>query len=125
MGKPMIMGRATCESIGRALPGRQSIVVTRQAGYRAEGFDLAATPDEALRLAGDVGEVMVIGGGEIYTHFLPLAQRIYLTRVHVDVEGDTYFPPLNRDEWRVTSSEDFPADEDREIGFTVEVLDRN
>jgi dihydrofolate reductase len=124
MGKPMIMGRATYESIGRPLPGRRSIVLTRQAGFEAEGCDVAASPEEALEIAGDVEEVMVIGGGKIYERFLPMADRIYLTRVEAHVEGDTFFPTLDRDEWQLVQSECFPAKDGQDPGFFVEMLER-
>ena len=125
MGKPMIMGRATYDSIGRALPGRQSIVLTRQKGFRAEGCDVATSIEDALKLAGDAEEVMVIGGGKIYEQFLPMADRIYLTRVNATVEGDTYFPQLDNDEWQMVESENFPAVETPEYGFVFETWERN
>ena len=124
MGKPLIMGRATHESIGRALPGRQNIVVTRQRGYVAEGCDVVSSPGDALRAAGDADEVMVIGGGDIYAQFLRRTDRIHLTRVDTDVNGDTFFPPLDPAEWQVLEREEFPAGEGREYGFTYELLER-
>ena len=81
MGKPIIMGRATYASIGRALPGRKSIVLTRQSGFEAEGCEVVDSIDAAISAAGAVDEVMIIGGGDIYRQFLPQADRIYLTRV--------------------------------------------
>lgn len=125
MGKPMIMGRATFESIGRALPGRRSIVLSRQADFEAEGCDVVSSPADALSVAGDVEEVMVIGGGKVYSQFLPLAGRIYLTRVDATIEGDTFFPDLDTDDWRVVEAERFPAGEEREYGFSFEVWERN
>jgi len=124
MGKPMIMGRATFESIGRTLPGRRSIVLTRQPGYQAKGCDIVVSIEEALASAGDVEEVMVIGGGEIYRQFLPLADRIYLTQVRAETEGDTLFPELDMSDWKVISVEEFPAGDEREFGFDVETLER-
>ena len=124
MGKPMIMGRATFESIGRALPGRRSIVLTRQEDFEADSCDIVPTVDAAIESAGDVDEVMVIGGGEIYRQFLPLADRIYLTRVQAEINGDTRFPELDMQEWDVTLVAEFPAGDDREIGFDLEMLDR-
>ncbi len=124
MGKPMIMGRATYDSIGRALPGRTSIVVTRQAGFEAEGCIVVDSIDAAIEAAGDVEEIMVIGGGEIYRQVLPHADRIYMTRLQAELEGDTRFPELDMDEWEVTSVEEFPAGDEREFGFDVETLDR-
>ncbi len=124
MGKPMIMGRTTFDSIGRALPGRQSIVLTRQEGIAAESCDVVSTIDEALAAAGDSEEVMVIGGGEVYRQFLPLTDRIYMTRVQAEIDGDTRFPELDMDEWEVVAVEEYPAGDEREFGFDVETLDR-
>lgn len=124
MGKPMIMGRATYDSIGRALPGRTSIVVTRQAGFEAEGCIVVDSIDAAMEAAGDVEEIMVIGGGEIYRQVLPHADRIYMTRLQAEIEGDTRFPELDMEEWEVSSVEEFPAGDEREFGFDVETLDR-
>ena len=124
MGKPMIMGRATWDSIGRALPGRQSIVMTRQEAFAAEGCDVVATIDEALDAAGDVEEVMIIGGGNLYEQFLPRTERLYFTRVHARIDGDTHFPEIDESEWERVSEELFPACVDREHAFDMLVLDR-
>jgi dihydrofolate reductase len=124
MGKPIIMGRATWESIGRALPGRKSIVLTRQKGFAADGCEVAHSPQEALEIAGDVDEVLVIGGGKIYAQMLPLADRIYLTRVHASVDGDAYFPVLDKEEWSVIDREEFRAGDARSLAFTCETLVR-
>lgn len=124
MGKPMIMGRATWESIGRALPGRKSIVMTRQSGFEAEGCEVVSSVDEALAAAGDAEEVMIIGGGEIYRLFLPVTDRIYMTRVNADVEGDTYLDKIDPHLWDVRSSESFASDGSGEPGFDIQVLDR-
>ena len=91
MGKPIIMGRKTWDSIGRPLPGRQNIVITRQPGFSAEGCDVVASVAEAVAIAGDVDEVMVIGGSQIYELALPSADRIYLTRVHARARGRCVF----------------------------------
>lgn len=124
MGKPMIMGRTTWESIGRALPGRQNIVMTRQRHYVAEGCDVVATIQEALAIAGDAVEVMIIGGGNLYQQFLPQTDRIYFTRVRSSVDGDTYFPELIEREWEVVADERFPAGPEREHAFDILTLDR-
>ena len=94
MGKPIIMGRRTYESIGRALPGRQNIVITRQADFIADGCDVVCGINEAIQIAGDANEVMIIGGGNIYLQFLSTTTRIYRTRIDVTTEGDTFFPEL-------------------------------
>jgi dihydrofolate reductase len=124
MGKPMIMGRATFDAIGRALPGRKSIVLSRQQGFEAEGCVVVPTIDAALEAAGDAEEIMVIGGGEIYRQLLPVADRIYMTRIQANIEGDTLFPELDMNEWDVVAVEEYPAGDEREIGFDVETLDR-
>lgn len=124
MGKPMIMGRATYESIGRALPGRQSIVLSRRPGFVAAGCDVVDTVEAALAAAGDAPEVMVIGGGYIYRRFLPLAHRIYLTRVDIEIDGDTFFPTLDMSEWTTTEHEAFPQAAGREAGFSIATLER-
>ena len=124
MGKPIVMGRKTWESIGRALPGRQNIVITRRHDFAADGCDVVHSVDEAMSAAGDVGEIMVIGGSQVYELFLPAAQRLYLTRVHADVEGDTFFPAVDEDEWQLMSEEKHPADERNEYDFSFQVWDR-
>ena len=124
MGKPMIMGRATYDTIGRALPGRKSIVLTRQADFEAEGCEVVGSVEAALEAANSAEEVMVIGGGEIYRLFLPQTDRIYLTRVQAEVSGDTRFPELDMNDWAVTSVEEYPAGDEREFGFDIETLDR-
>lgn len=124
MGKPLIMGRKTFESIGRPLPGRRNIVLTRREDFEAAGCEVVAAVEDALAAAGAVEEIMVIGGGEIYRLFLPLAERVYLTRVETEVEGDTRFPPLEPDEWEALSSECFAAGERNDYPFTVITYER-
>ncbi|WP_243372489.1 dihydrofolate reductase [Geotalea sp. SG265] len=94
LGHPVIMGRKTYESIGRPLPGRKNIVVTGQRGYRAEGCLIAHSLAEAIDLAGDGDEAFICGGGDLYRQALPLADRIYLTVIHRDYEGDVFFPQI-------------------------------
>jgi len=91
-GKPVIMGRKTFESIGRPLPGRRNIIITRNTDYKAEGIETVISPEAALSLVCDVEEVMIIGGGNVYQQFLTQAERLYLTFIDLDVEGDTQFP---------------------------------
>ena len=124
MGKPMIMGRATFASIGRALPGRKSIVMSQQKAFVAEGCDVASSVEQAIACAGDVDEIMVIGGGKIYELFLPIANRIYLTRVDAHIEGDTFFPTLDTKSWSTIESEDFSVTDQQEFGFRIETLER-
>jgi dihydrofolate reductase len=100
MGHPIIMGRKTWESIGRALPGRRNIVVTRQKEFAAAGALVVASLDEALAACTGEGEVFIIGGEQLYLAALPLAQRMYITAIGRDFVGDTFFPFYAKDEWR-------------------------
>ena len=130
MGKPIVMGRKTFESIGRPLPGRDNIVITRNAEFAADGVrvagDVAAALGLAHTLAKEKGadEICVIGGGEIYRQTLPMADRVYLTEVHMTVEGDTVFPELDPADWREVSREAHEAGERDSSGFSLVVLDR-
>ena len=123
-GKPIVMGRLTWDSIGRPLPNRQNIVISRNPDFAAAGCDIVASPDAAVDMAGDVDELMIIGGGQLYREFLPRAQRIYLTRVAVDIEGDACFPELEDSEWHETSCESHAADEEHAFSFDIIQLDR-
>jgi dihydrofolate reductase len=123
MGKPLIMGRRTYDSIGRALPGRTNIVLTRDPAFHAEGVLVARTPEEALALAGDVPEVIVFGGAEVFRQYLPLADRIYLTQVDADVGGDTYFD-FGGTDWRVLENTPHPADDRHPYPFSFLTLER-
>ena len=118
MGKPVVMGRKTYEGIGRPLPGRLNIVVTRDRLWRAAGVEVAHSLDDALRLAkararcmAGVDEVCIIGGGQIYAQALPLADRLYVTHVLAEPEGDAHFPPIEPAAWRLVRSEEVPAGE--------------
>jgi dihydrofolate reductase len=126
MGHAIIMGRKTFESIGRPLPGRRMIVVTRQADYRAEGADVVGGLEEAYRAAGSRGEseAFVIGGAEVFAQAKPQAERVYLTRVHATVDGDAFFPPLDSNQWRLVSSEPHAADAKNEYSYTFEIYER-
>lgn len=124
VGKPLIMGRRTWESIGRPLPQRTSIVLTRDADFRCDGCLVARTPDEALELAGAAPEVIVFGGAAVFTAFLPRTDRIYLTEVDADVGGDTFFPPLDPNEWEVLEAVEHPADERHPYDFSWLTLER-
>ena len=124
MSKPIVMGRKTWDSIGRPLPGRQNIVITRQQDFSADGCDIAGSVEEALSKAGDAAEVMVIGGSEVYALFLPSADRLYLTRVHAEVEGDAFFPAISETEWRLADEEHHGADERNEFAFSFQRFER-
>ncbi len=116
MGKPMIMGRKTFESIGRPLPGRRNIVVTRDANYRADGIETATSIEEALALAGDVPEIMIIGGEQIFRLSMELTDRIYITKINHSFKGDTFFPTYTDDFVLVSSQEPETAPE----GYTFQ-----
>ena len=123
LGKPIVMGRKTYESIGRPLPGRQNIVVTRDANYRREGVTVVHSVDDALRAAADAPEVMVIGGADLFRLFLPRASRIHLTRVHAQVMGNVFWPELG-DAWDVVSREPHAADERHAWPMSFEVWEK-
>jgi dihydrofolate reductase len=125
MGKPVVMGRKTWESLPRKpLPGRRNIVITQQKGYLAEGADVAERPEAALLLVPDAPEVAVIGGGEIYRLFWPLVDRLYLTEVDLSVAGDTYFPHVDPGEWQEVAREVHPKGERDSAAFILRILDR-
>lgn len=119
MGKPILMGRKTFESIGRPLPGRTNIVISRDTAYASEGVMVVHSLDEALARAEDIAlieganELMVIGGAEIYRLALPMASRLYITRVHAQVDGDAWLPEIDWADWQESSSDTYPADGSR------------
>ena len=123
-GKPIIMGRKTHESIGRPLPDRHNIVLTRDEHYVADGCDVVNTIDDAINLVAEADEIMVIGGGQVYAAFLPVARRIYLTRVHAEFDGDTVFPVLDDSEWQLVSTESHPGDAEHLHAFDFMVFER-
>jgi dihydrofolate reductase len=120
IGKPVLMGRKTFESIGKPLPGRTNFVLTRDRQWSAQGVVVVHSISEALT----ADEVSGIGGAEIFRLLLPLANRIYLTRVDADIEGDTVFPPLDMADWRETDSRRFVADERNAYDMTFVTLER-
>jgi len=121
--KPIVMGRRTFESIGRALPGRRNIVLSRADGAAAAGIEVVRSLEEAQQLAGDVAEICVIGGAQIYRLALPLAQRIYLTRVQAAVEGDVYFPLRDFSAWREVERVEHAADERHPYAMSFSTLE--
>ncbi|WP_371186596.1 type 3 dihydrofolate reductase [Thalassotalea maritima] len=125
MKKPVIMGRKTFESIGFPLPGRRNIVISRDAQYHAEGIETVASVDAALALVQDVEEVMVIGGGSIYQHCLPAADRLYITEIDLDTDGDTFFPDYNANgEWVCVNQDPHPADDKNPHPYNFKIYER-
>ncbi|WP_024604541.1 MULTISPECIES: type 3 dihydrofolate reductase [unclassified Pseudoalteromonas] len=122
-GKPVIMGRKTFESIGRPLPGRRNIIITRNSEYTAEGIEVVTTPEAALELVYAVEEVMIIGGGNIYEQFLPKAERLYLTFIDLDIKGDTQFPDYNKvANWDVREEQENLPDEKNKSSYNFVTL---
>ncbi|MEW8505655.1 MAG: type 3 dihydrofolate reductase [Candidatus Thiodiazotropha sp.] len=124
MGKPIVMGRRTWESLPGVLPGRRHIVVSRNRDYRATGCELVHSVDEALQLAGEVAEIMIVGGGGLYRQMLPRADRLYLTLVEADVEGDAHFPEFDGSQWHEVSREYHAADDRNPFAYSFVVLNR-
>jgi dihydrofolate reductase len=125
-GNPILMGRKTYESIGRPLPNRTNIIMTRDGSYSAKGCFVVTSIEAALQLAAEENksEIFVIGGAEIYKQLLPRIQRIYLTVIHDDIEGDTFFPALDSAEWREVAREDFMANADNGFDYSFLILER-
>ncbi len=125
-GMPVLMGRKTFESLGKPLPGRKNIVISRQADFKPDGAVVVSTIDDALFLVKetDAKEAMVIGGGEIYKTLFEKAKRIYLTRVEAEPEADTYFPAIHPSQWRLVSQKDHEADEKNAYNYSFQVWER-
>jgi len=128
-GMPVVMGRKTYDALaGEPLPGRFNFVITRQKDWqpRNEKVTVTTSLQEALKGAGatDCKETFVIGGGEIYKEAMPIADRIYMTRVHARLDGDTYFPSIDNERWQLTDNRDFPADEKHAYGYSFQVWER-
>lgn len=125
-GMPVIMGRKTFESVGKPLPGRTNIVITRQEGWNSEKVIVVKSMDEAIEQSSsiDAREAYIIGGGEIYKQSMDLADRIYITRVHAELEGDTFFPVIDTNTFELVSSLPFEADEAHQYAYTFEVWQR-
>lgn len=130
MGKPLIMGRKTWDSLRRPLDGRDNIVVTRDPDFAAEGAIVARSPESALKTAFDcaatrgVDELMVIGGAGLFSALMDVADRIYWTEVHASVAGDVVFPPFAEADWREVSREDLPRGDKDQYSATLRVLER-
>src|SRR4051812_31117170 len=124
MGHHIIMGRNTWESIGRLLPGRTTVVVTRQISYPVPGAIVAATLEDAIAACGVGPEIFVIGGAQLYHAALPRADRIYLTEVDADVAGDTYMPDFDLSEWHAEAVTTYAADDKNPYSYKLTVLNR-
>ncbi|MEI6407759.1 MAG: dihydrofolate reductase [Bacteroidota bacterium] len=123
-GHPIIMGRHTFESIGKALPNRRNIIITRQNDYQANGVDVVHSLEDAINLVKDQPEIMVIGGADVYNQALPIANRIYITRVDIEPEADRYFPELDPDDWNIHVDIAYPADDLNVYSLTFQMLER-
>ncbi len=124
LGKPVIMGRKTFESIGKPLPGRDNIVVTRDPKFHADGIAVAHSLDDALAQTHATPEIMLIGGAQLYMQALPRAQRLYLTLIHADFDGDAHFPDYDPADWRETAREDHVPDENNPYRYSFLILER-
>lgn len=124
MGKPIIMGRNTHESIGRALPGRKNIIVTKNTAYQAKACTVVHSIEDALIACEQVEEVMVMGGASLYEQFLPKADKLYLTQVHASLEGDTWFPQWQKNEWKELSRQDHNADDKNNYNYSFIVYEK-
>lgn len=124
MGKPVLMGRKTFDSIGKPLAGRDNIVVTQDRRYRPAGVTVVHSIDQAFAAAGDADEIMVIGGASFYEQLLPRAQRLYLTEIHHSFAGDAFFPAVDPEAWRETAREDHGPDEKNPYAYSFVTLER-
>lgn len=123
-GHHIIMGRKTFESIGRPLPKRTNIIVSRNKNFAAEGCIVVASLEEALTVSASDSEVFIIGGGELYRQTLPLAHKLYLTRVHKSFDGDTFFPEISEADWKEVFSEEKKPASESELGYMFVNLER-
>ncbi len=125
-GMIVVMGRITYEDMGKPLPGRINIVITRNEDWQREDVFVAKDIEEALKLAVDFDgkEIFIIGGGEIYKQTMPLADRIYITRVHAELEGDTYFPEMDASVWELKNEENHAADEEHAFAFSFQTWEK-
>ena len=124
MGKPILMGRKTHESIGKPLPGRENIILTKNKEYLAEGCTIKNTLAEVYSYCEKQSELMVMGGAILYEQTLDKAKKLYITEVKANVNGDTFFPEYDRNQWREISRKSFEADENNEFDYSFTVLER-
>ena len=126
MGHPIVMGRKTYESIGKPLPGRENIIVTRNQNYSQEGCTVIHTIDELLKLSEEKKEeICVIGGAEIFKATFPYADRLYITKINDEFEGDTFFPDFKEVDWKIISQEKGPKDEKNPYDYSFNIYERN
>ena len=125
-GMPVIMGRKTFEAVNKPLPGRFNIVITRQQGWKAEGTIAATDLNDALQkaTATNCNEIFVIGGGEIYKQAMEIADKIYITRVHAALDGDTFFPTIDETKWELRSAREFVADEKHAFAYSFQTWEK-
>jgi dihydrofolate reductase len=124
LGKPVVMGRKTFQAIGKPLPGRRNLIVSRQSDLLIAGCEVVGSLEVATKLCAEAEELMIIGGAEIYAQALPLTQTVHLTRVHTVLSGDVFFPELSSADWSEVSREDHPADAQHAYPFTFLTLQR-
>lgn len=124
LGHPIIMGRKTWESIGRPLPGRHNLVVTRNAAYPATGAEVVTSLEQALARVAALDEVFVIGGGELYALAMPLAQRLVVTEIDAEFAGDAFFPTPAAGEWQETARENHPPSAEQPLGYAFVTYER-
>jgi len=124
LGKPVIMGAKTFESIGMALPNRKNIILSFDKDYKAEGCVVVTSIDEALKQVGEDEEVMIAGGASVYKQFLPLANRLYLTFIHHDFEGDTRFPEFDINEWKKVKRIDNEPDDKNPYSYSFVIFEK-
>ena len=126
-GMPVIMGRKTFESFNKPLPGRFNYVITRQAGWNAEGVTVAKDVNDALQKAAETNckELFIIGGGEIFKQSMELADKIYMTRVHANLDGDVFFPEIDESKWRLISNTDCAADDKHAFAYSFQLWTKN
>jgi dihydrofolate reductase len=125
MGHVIVMGRRTFESIGKPLPGRINVVLTRNDHFRAEGCKIVHSPEDVLAMSKQYEEIFIIGGASIFQIFLPYAERLYMTKIHHEFAGDTYFPEMNWSEWRLVETKKGKRDEQNPYDYEFQLYIRS
>ena len=125
-GFPVIMGRKSFESVNKPLPGRTNIVITTNPDWKVETVIVVKNLKDAIQKAAETNskQIFIIGGGDIYKQSMDIADSIYITRVHADLEGDTFFPEIDRSKWKLTSNQDFEADEKHEYSYSFQIWEK-